>query len=168
MLTVDEIKSMLRLEPHPREGGFFAETYRSAETIDERALPSRYRGTRAFSTAIYYLLTSETFSEMHRLATDEIFHFYLGDSAEMLQLGPDGSATVRRIGADLLRGETPQLIVPRGVWQGTRLAPGGRFALLGTTVAPGFDFADYETGQREDLIKSFPLHRELITALTRK
>ncbi len=168
MLTVDEIKSILHLEPHPREGGFFTETYRSTETIDEHALPSRYRGTRSFSTAIYYLLTPETFSEIHRLATDEIFHFYLGDPAEMLQLGPDGSARVLRIGMDLLRGETPQVVVRRGVWQGTRLSPGGRFALLGTTVAPGFDFADYETGRREELIKSFPRHRELIMALTRR
>lgn len=168
MLTADEIKSFLHLEPHPREGGFFAETYRSAETLDGRALPSRYRGIRAFSTAIYYLLTPETFSEMHRLATDEIFHFYLGDPAEMLQLDRDGGAKVLRIGTDLKRGETPQVVVPHGVWQGTRLVPGGRFALLGTTVAPGFDLADYETGRREELIQSFPRHRELITALTRE
>ena len=167
MLTADEIISILHLEPHPREGGFFAETYRSAETLGEHLLPSRYHGARAFSTAIYYLLTPDTFSEIHRLATDEIFHFYLGDAAEMLQLGPDSTAKVLRIGTDLLCGETPQVIVRRGVWQGTRLAAGGRFALLGTTVAPGFDFADYETGRREELIKHFPLHRELITALTR-
>ncbi len=105
---------------------------------------------------------------MHRLPTDELFHFYLGDPVEHLHLFPNGTGRVVRIGPDLLAGERPQVLAPRGVWQGARLAPGGShgYALLGTTVAPGFDFADYEGGRREELIASYPAFRELIEALT--
>lgn len=167
MLTSDQIITLLNLKPHPREGGYFIETYRSSEAIPEKTLPSRYRGMRPFGTAIYYLLTPETFSAMHRLNSDEIFHFYLGDPIEMLQLWPDGTGRTLMLGSDLLEGMQPQVVVPTGIWQGARLLKSGRFALLGTTVSPGFEFADYESGQREELIKSYPKFRELIIALTR-
>jgi uncharacterized protein len=166
MLTAEEIISIFNLKPHPNEGGFYAETYRSEESFGANALPSRYTATRSFGTAIYYLLTPETFSAMHRLPTDEVFHFYLGDPVEMLQLHPDGSANVLKLGTDLLSGQRPQVIVPKGVWQGSRLIAGGRFALLGATMAPGFDFADYETGKRSDLIAAFTKYEDFITALT--
>lgn len=104
---------------------------------------------------------------MHRLNSDEIFHFYLGDPIEMLQLWPDGTGRTLMLGSDLLEGMQPQVVVPTGIWQGARLLKSGRFALLGTTVSPGFEFADYESGQREELIKSYPKFRELIIALTR-
>jgi predicted cupin superfamily sugar epimerase len=104
---------------------------------------------------------------VHRLASDEIFHFYLGDPVEMLQLWPDGSHRLVLIGVDLQAGQRPQVLVPRGVWQGARLRPGGHFALLGTTVAPGFDYADYETGHRGHLLATYPTARDLIIALTR-
>ena len=155
MPTVETLCALLGLVPHPIEGGFFAETYRSADLLGGDALPAHYRGARAAGTAIYYLLTPETFSAMHRLGSDEIFHFYLGDPVEMLQLAPDGS-------------QRPQVVVPRGVWQGARLRPGGRLALLGTTVAPGFDYADYETGARAALLASYSAARDLVTALTRE
>ncbi|HEY7676597.1 MAG TPA: cupin domain-containing protein, partial [Candidatus Methylomirabilis sp.] len=142
-MTADALKTLLGLRPHPAEGGFFVETYRAGEGVPAEALPARYGGARAFSTAIYYLLTPDTFSAMHRLASDEVFHFYLGDPVEMLHLFPDGSGRAVTLGPDLLAGMRPQVVVPRGVWQGSRLAPGGRLALLGTTVAPGFDLADY-------------------------
>src|SRR5581483_11176343 len=122
---------------------------RAASSGRPIAAPTSCRPTPcppAAATAIYYLLTPDTVSAMHRLATDEIFHFYLGDPVEMLQLRPDGSHRVAILGPDLDAGQRPQIVVPRGVWQGARLVPGGRFALLGTTVAPGFDYADYETG----------------------
>jgi uncharacterized protein len=137
MPTVEALRALLGLVPHPIEGGFFTETYRSADLLPGDTLPARYRGPRAAATAIYYLLTPETFSAMHRLGSDEIFHFYLGDPVEMLQLAPDGSHRVVVIGPDLEAGQRPQVVVPRGVWQGARLRPGGRLALLGTTVAPG-------------------------------
>ena len=166
MPTADQIIALFNLKPHPEEGGYFAETYRSSETLSEKALPSRYKGIRSFGTAIYYLLTPETFSAIHRLQSDEIFHFYFGDPVEMLQLRPDGSGKVITIGSDILNGMQPQVVVPRGVWQGARLFKGGKFALLGTTVSPGFEWTDYESGQRDELLRSFPQFRERIIALT--
>jgi predicted cupin superfamily sugar epimerase len=167
MLTADQIMTLFNLRPHPEEGGYFVETYRSSETIPENALPIRYKGVRFFGTAIYYLLTPETFSMMHRLRSDEIFHFYVGDPVEMLQLLPNGSGNVITMGSDILHGMRPQVAVPSGVWQGARLSKGGRFALLGTTVSPGFEFADYESGRRDELVRSYPTFRDLIVALTK-
>jgi predicted cupin superfamily sugar epimerase len=159
-----EIVDRLGLSPHP-EGGFYAETYRADETLAADALPDRYGADRNVSTAIYYLLMSGTCAVMHRVASDEIFHFYLGDSVEMLHLYPDGGARTPTLGTDLAAGELPQVIVPRGVWQGARLRPGGRCALMGTTVAPGFQFDDFEFGSRAELIAAFPDHADLISAL---
>jgi predicted cupin superfamily sugar epimerase len=167
MIAPDQIKKLLHLKPHPEEGGWFVETYRSSETIPEKVLPSRYQGIRSLGTAIYYLLTPESFSTMHRLRSDEIFHFYLGDPVEMLQLWPDGSGRVLIMGSDILNGMQPQIIAPRGVWQGARLMKNGKFALLGTTVSPGFELIDYESGRRDDLIKAYPQFQDLIIALTK-
>ena len=167
-LTAETIIEQLGLETHPMEGGYFREIYRSSEPLRSDQLPSRYGADRSLSTAIYYLLTPSTFSELHRLQSDEIFHFYLGDPVEQLHLLADGRGRIHRLGSDLATGEVPQLVVPRGVWQGSRLAPGGEngFALLGTTVAPGFDYADYERGDRSELAASYPNFAELIEALT--
>ncbi|HTY09169.1 MAG TPA: cupin domain-containing protein, partial [Candidatus Edwardsbacteria bacterium] len=120
---------MLNLKPLELEGGYFSETYRSRTRI-----PADRRGQRPCSTAIYYLLTPDTFSALHRLRSDEVFHFYAGDPVEMLLLRPGGQSEVLVLGNDLARRRRPQVIVPRGVWQGARLARGGQWALLGTTV----------------------------------
>lgn len=165
-VTVEELKSLLGLVEHAQEGGFFAETWRSPHLLPAGALPG-YAGARALGTAIYYLLTPDTFSEMHRLRSDEVFHFYLGDPVEMLQLAPGGAGRVVRLGADLAAGQRPQALVPAGVWQGSRLVPGGRYALLGTTVAPGFEPEDCERGTRAELAAGWPEHAGLIAALTR-
>lgn len=165
MLSVDQIKSLLKLKPHPKEGGYFVETYRSEELL--QSLPARYKGARSLATAIYFLLTPETFSTLHRLQSDEIFHFYAGDPVQMLQLLPDGTGRVLMLGADVLSGMHPQVVVPRGVWQAARLVPGGKYALMGATVSPGFDYDDYESGNREALVKAYPKFRDLIIALTR-
>src|SRR5438552_12492651 len=138
MPSAEELIELLQLVPHPKEGGFFRETYRSAENIEAGALPARYAAARSQSTAIYYLLTPGTFSALHRLASDEIFHFYLGDPVRILQLAADGTGRTIVLGPDLLAGQQAQVLVRRGVWQGSMLEPGGRFALLGCTVAPGF------------------------------
>jgi predicted cupin superfamily sugar epimerase len=167
MLSVEALRRILHLVPHPVEGGYFAETYRSADLIPTVALPVHYGTPRAASTAIYYLLTPDTFSAMHRLASDEIFHFYLGDPVEMLHLHPDGTHQVIVVGPDLEAGQRPQVVVPRQIWQGARLLPGGHYALLGTTVAPGFDYTDYETAPRADLLATYPTAKALILALTR-
>ena len=165
-MTADEVKRLLSLAPHPREGGFYTRTYESGEMLLPSAFhDGRYSGPRHASTAIYYLLESGTFSEMHRLASDEIFHFYAGDAVEMLQLGVSGG-TIVRIGNRLELGERPQVVVPRDVWQGSRLVTGGEWALLGCTVSPGFDFADYESGSRDGLCAAWPQFRELICELT--
>ncbi len=162
MMTTAELKQLLGLEPHPVEGGYFRRTYTSAGTVDLA------RGTRAQSTAIYYLLEQGTFSEMHVLDSDEIFHFYLGDPVEMLQLRPDGRSALFTLGSDLSKGQHVQLVVPAGVWQGTCLIGDGKMALLGCTVTPGFDFADYRNAAAEELIAKWPQEAERIRRLTRK
>jgi predicted cupin superfamily sugar epimerase len=161
MMTASEIKALLQLEPHPIEGGSFRRTYTSAGSVD---LP---RGTRHQGTAIYYLLEPETFSEMHVLSSDEIFHFYLGDPVEMLQLHPEGQTAIFILGPDIEAGQHVQLVVPAGVWQGTRLIGDGQVALLGCTVCPGFDFADYRNARYAELAEKWPAEAERIRALTR-
>ncbi len=167
MLTAQEIIHRLQLLPLTIEGGYFRETYRSPLRHGPHALPPEYGGERNASTAIYYLLTPDTFSAIHRVKSDEVFHFYAGDPVEMLQLWPDGEASVVTIGNDLAAGQLPQLVVPGGVWQGCRLKSGGRWALMGCTVAPGFDYADFEDGRRDVLLRDCPAQADLVTALTR-
>jgi len=166
-MDIEKLKRMLELEPLPGEGGYYAESYRSAERFARGSLPKRYSGERSFGTAIYFLLTPDTFSAMHRLASDEVYHFYLGDPVELLCLREDGSGEVLTIGTHLDAGMRPQLAVPRGTWQGSRLRPGGKFALLGTTVAPGFEFADFELAKREVLTGRYPNFAGMIRELTR-
>lgn len=160
MHSIDELKKSLHLQPHPNEGGYFAETYRSTELIDA------YDGQRSLATAIYYLLTPDSFSAMHKVAGDEIFHFYLGDPVEMLMLFPDGSSKIVILGTDVLTGMKPQHVVPGGVWQGSRLVKGGRYALLGTTMSPGFAYEDYTHGNREELIREYPEQTQMIQELS--
>jgi len=167
-VTADEVKKILGLVPHPCEGGCYLRTYESDEMLLPTAFAAgRYPGPRHNGTAIYYLLEPGTFSEMHRLRSDEIFHFYAGDPVEMLQLDEQGSGRVIFIGNRLADGERPQVLAPRDVWQGSRLAPGGRWALLGCTVSPGFEFEDYEAGSRADLCARWPEFEDLIRELTR-
>ena len=160
-MTADQIKTLLNLQPHPTEGGFYRRTYTSASALE---LP---RGIRPAGTAIYYLLEQGTFSEIHVLDSDEIFHFYLGDPVEMLQLYPDGRSALFILGTDLQAGQHVQLAVPGGVWQGTRLIGNGSVALLGCTVTPGFDFADYRNASYDELVEKWPEAAERIRALTR-
>ena len=166
MATAEEIIKILKLQEHPVEGGYFLETYKSPHTVSEENLPPGYEGDRCLSTAIYYMLIPGTFSEMHRLKGDEIYHFYAGSPVEMLLLFPGGKGKKVIIGNDIKQGEIPQVLVPAGVWQGSRLVPGGEFALMGTTMAPGFEFADYRAGKREELMRQYPSFAELITRLT--
>lgn len=167
MLDAKQIIDLLGLKPLPMEGGFYTETYRSADRLAADALPGRYKSDKDISTAIYYLLTPETRSMMHRLPTDEIYHFYIGDPVRMLLLEPDGNGKEIVFGSNIVAGQHVQVVVPRDVWQGSLLVPGGKFALMGTTVAPGFDFDDYEPGDRDRLVQKYPSFKELITRLTR-
>ena len=166
MVRAEEVINLLGLIPHPKEGGYFIETYKSKENISRENLPGRYQSARSFGTAIYYMLIPGTFSPLHRLKSDEIFHFYLGDPVKMLMLFPDGSSEVLTLGQDITKGEKLQVVVPNGVWQGLMLKPDSEFALMGTTVAPAFEYIDYEEGARENLLKEYPDQKELIINLT--
>jgi uncharacterized protein len=166
---IQRLISFLDLQPLPREGGLFRESYRSAERIAQKALPRRYSGQRSFGAAIYYLLKDEpdSFSAIHRLQTDEIYHFYLGDPVELLLLYPDGNGQVVILGSDIFSRQQVQLVVPCGVWQASRVQKGGRYALLGTTTAPGYEELDFEAGSRSNLQQQYPAWSEWIEQLTR-
>lgn len=166
-MTADEVKKRFHLVPHPREGGWYIRTYESPELLPGACFADgRYRGPRRTGTAIFYLLEQGTFSEMHRLHSDEIFHFYAGDPVEMLRLAPGHAGERVLLGNDLATVAMPQVTVPRGVWQGSRLVPGGQWALLGCTVSPGFEFEDYESADRAELYALWPEWTELIELLT--
>jgi len=165
--TARELIERLRLEPLPMEGGWFRETWRSADVWPRAALPHRYRHDKHAATAILYLLTADSCSLLHRLPTDELYCFHDGDPVEMLMLEPGGDGTVLRFGHDLAAGEVVQARVPAGAWQGSRLLAGGAWALLSVIVAPGFDPDDYEHGDRATLVAGWPAHAERIQVLTR-
>ncbi|HXD89099.1 MAG TPA: cupin domain-containing protein [Urbifossiella sp.] len=148
MPTADDIIRRFQLQPHPVEGGYFRETYRSPH-----------------STAIYYLLKPGHVSELHVLPSDEVYHFYLGSPLRMLQLWPDGSGREVLIGSDLAAGHVPQLVVPAGVWQGSRL-DGDGFALVGCTMAPAFDYSGYRNAPRAELTAKWPAFAAQIAELT--
>ena len=163
-MSAEEVKKLFGLLPHPREGGCYIRTYQS----DEMVSLARYPGLRRTGTAIFYLLEPETFSEMHRLKSDEIFHFYAGDAVEMLQLREGGPGHMLVIGNHFAAGEQPQVVVPHGVWQGSRLREGGAWALLGCTVSPGFEFEDYDSADEAELLGLWPEWAQMIAALTRR
>lgn len=165
--SLADLMRILGLKPLQQEGGFFVETYRSAVSIDARQFGLGHNGSRSLSTAIYYLLTPESFSAIHKVPGDEIFHFYAGDSVEMLELPPDGSGRIVTLGPDICNGMEFQHVVQGGVWQGARLAEGGEYALLGTTMAPGFDYADFSRGHAEELVRKYPDYADVIVELLR-
>jgi predicted cupin superfamily sugar epimerase len=159
-MTADDIIKLFNMLPLADEGGYYVETYRALEKIEN--LPDRYTGSRTFSTAILYLITPTSFSKLHRVKSDEIFHFYFGDAVEMLQIDQSGKAETKMLGTNYLKGQEPQAVVYKDTWQGTKLVAGGKFALLGCTVAPGFEFADYESANKDTLLKHYPHLKDLI------
>lgn len=164
--TAAEWIASLRLTPHP-EGGFYRETYRARETIDAEHLPARFGGRRVHSTAIYFLLPGDHVSALHRIKSDEVWHFYAGSPLTLAMIHPGGQLEERRLGPGPERGERFQAVVPAGSWYGASVDDRDAYALLGGTVAPGFDFADFELGDRGELLARFPQHRETILRLTR-
>lgn len=167
MPTADELVDRLGLIEHP-EGGFYRETHR--DDFELSSLGPRFDSPRSASTAIYYLLRAGDFSALHRIASDEVWHHYLGATLTV-HVFADGIYRPLRVGKRLLAGDVPQAVVPAGAWFGSRIEPAdaadGDFALVGCTVAPGFDFADFELGSRERLLRELPGHDALITQLTR-
>jgi predicted cupin superfamily sugar epimerase len=168
MPTAQELIKLLGLQPLPIEGGYFVETYRSSLSMPPELPGDAHVAERSLATAIYFLLTTETCSRLHRLKGPEIYHFYLGDPAEMLLLKPDGTAETPILGADLTSGMRPQLVVPGGVWQGARVQPGGAhgYALMGTTMSPGFSVDDFERGDEQTLVSLYPKCAEEIRRLS--
>jgi len=157
----------LSLSPHP-EGGYFRVTYQSSLTIVQDALPSVFHGNRSASTAIYFLLAEKDFSAFHRIASDELWHFYAGSALMVYVIDPEGNYSELHLGDGFEAGEVFQAVVKAGCWFASRLKNRAGFALVGCTVAPGFDFADFEMAKRSELIATYPEHRTLIEELTRE
>lgn len=157
----------LRLSPHP-EGGFYRVAYQSDLTIVQDALPSAFHGDRAASTAIYFLLAQKDFSAFHRIASDELWHFYAGSGLMVYVIDPEGNCSELQLGNSFEAGEVFQAVVKAGCWFASRLKDPSGFALVGCTVAPGFDFADFEMAKRTELTAAYPKYRKLIEELTRQ
>ena len=159
-LNSEYVIKKLGLKPHP-EGGYYREVYRAKEKINSQALPKRYGGDRNFSTSIYYLLKKGEYSKLHRLKSDEIYHFYLGSSIEIILIYPNGKIETKILGNNFEEGEYPQIIVPKNVWQGLRLVGNDQFSLMGTTVSPAFDFNDFELGDEKKLQKIIEIDNKI-------
>jgi len=163
----NKLIELLNLKPHP-EGGFYKETYRSDGGISKNALPKEYSGDRSYSTGIYFMLTADTFSAFHKINQDEMWHFYDGAPIELHTITEDGTYSCVIIGRDIENGEHLQYVVPGGVWFASRVKDNSEYALLGCTVAPGFDFADFVLPNTAEMSKMFPQHSKIIGELTRE
>jgi len=168
--TADALIKHFNMQRIPQEGPWFTLTYSSADTLPRGALPGRYDGPRAAGSAIIAIITKYEFSAMHRLKTDEVWHYYGGDPLQLLILRPNGSAEVVVLGSDVLRGQKLQYVVPRGSWQGSIPLGKGRdsYSIIGDTLAPSFDYSDFEMGYRADLQQAYPGYAGLIAQLTRQ
>ena len=172
MLTVKHVSAeeLIRthhLTAHP-EGGYFRETYRSPELIPSCSLPARYRGDRCYSTAIYYLLPKGVKSHLHRVGSDEIWHFYLGGPLRLVLIHADTTVEEVVLGPDVIQGQRLQYVVKAGTWFGAYPEPASDFSFVGCTVAPGFDFSDFELGSRKQLLNQYPQAKDVIERLTRE
>jgi predicted cupin superfamily sugar epimerase len=164
MKTADYWIQNLNLAAHP-EGGFFKETYRATGAIPQAALPGTFSGDRSFSTAIYFLLRSQDKSHFHRIKSDELWHFHAGTSLSIYILDQNG-LTIRQLGTDLAKGEQPQVVIPANVWFGAMVNDAGSYTLAGCTVAPGFDFRDFEMATQNQLLEQYPDQAGIIRKLT--
>ena len=160
----EELIEQFSLVAHP-EGGFYKETYRSAEIIEYNS--SDFPNNRNYSTAIYFLIEKNNFSALHRIKSDELWHFYDGDALEVIEIDLKGNLIRTQIGRDISNGQTYQYMVKAGHWFGSRVLHGGEFSFVGCTVSPGFDFNDFEMAKRNQLITLFPQHEQLIKELTK-
>lgn len=166
MLNAAQLIQQYNLQPHP-EGGWFKETYKCHEYIPASALPKRFGSNRAFSTAIYFLLEQGNFSAFHRIKSDECWHFYAGDPLRVYVLQPNGHLDIIDQGNDIFQGQQFQYIVPANCWFASRPLPGSSFCFVGCTVAPGFDFADFEMADAASLIAKYPQYQNIIKELCR-
>ena len=165
MQTADYWIEKLGLEEHP-EGGFFKETYKSDESVPQNAIPGRFKGSRFFSTGIYFLLKKGVFSSFHKIKSDEMWHFYEGYSLQIVYINLSHELVTIKLGRDFDNGEVLQAVVPANCWFGSFLPEGSSYALVGCTVSPGFDFEDFEMASRTDLLAQYPQYHEIIQHLT--
>ncbi|MBX9893304.1 MAG: cupin domain-containing protein [Chitinophagaceae bacterium] len=165
--AIQQLVDTYSLLPHP-EGGFYKETYRSADSIAFDKGIDRFDGERSMATAIYFLISSENFSAFHRIKSDELWHFYAGGSLLVHVLHEDGRYEQIKVGNNPAAGEVFQAVVPAGAWFASECAPEVAFSFVGCTVSPGFDFADFELAYADALIQSYPDHATLIQRLCRQ
>ena len=165
MNNIQKIIEELGLQPHP-EGGYFKETYRSTGEINSESLNENYKGNRNYSTCIYFLLTSDTFSAFHKINQDEIWHFYDGSPIKLHTISEGGIHQEYSIGRDFNTGQTPQLVIQGNHWFAATVIDKNSYSLVGCTVAPGFDFSDFILPSKKELLSKFPQHSEIITQLT--
>jgi len=165
-MQIQQIIDKLGLQPHP-EGGYYKETYRSEGKIDKQSLGNDFKGDRNYCTSIYFLLTSNNFSAFHRIKQDEIWNFYSGSALYVHVINRQGEYTRHQVGMNLDASEVPQLVVPANCWFASSVKDLDSYSLVGCTVAPGFDFEDFELATRADLIKQYPQLKIIITDLTR-
>lgn len=158
-------KDKLGLESHV-EGGAFKEIYRSQMVLPQTVLTDVHTGNRNASTSIYFLLEYGEFSALHKIASDELWHHYDGSVLCIYEIQPDGKLIRHLLGKDIDKGEYPQILIPAGSWFGSRVEEPGGYTLCGCTVAPGFDFADFELANKDELTALYPHHKELVEALT--
>ncbi|WP_109298799.1 cupin domain-containing protein [Aquimarina sp. AU474] len=156
----------LKLEPHP-EGGFYKEVYRSKGLVSKESLGADFSGDRNYCTSIYFLLTSDNFSAFHRIKQDEIWHHYDGASLYVHVIDVEGGYQKYTVGKHFDKGESPQLVVPAGSWFASSVKGESNYSLVGCTVAPGFDFDDFELANKQDLTSQFPDHGDVIERYTR-
>ncbi|XP_041349730.1 uncharacterized protein YML079W-like [Gigantopelta aegis] len=169
MFTVprwDRLISTFKMAHLPLEGGYYKAVYRSDECIPQEHLSVQFSGERSFQTSIYFLLIKKQVSKIHRLKSDEVWHFYEGSSLTIHEFTPNGEYRTHVLGADVSNGESFQVVVPRSSWFGACLNDTTTHALVGCTMTPGFDFQDFEIGNREELVKLFPSHKRIIEQLT--
>jgi predicted cupin superfamily sugar epimerase len=164
MQTADYWIQHLKLDAHP-EGGFYRETYRSRENIQLCGLPSRFPAPRSFSTAIYFLLRSQDKSLFHRIKSDELWHFHAGSTLHLYVLQKDAFSEFR-LGNNPENGDSLQVVIPANAWFGARVPYPEAYTLSSCTVAPGFDFKDFEIAERASLIREFPNQSQIISELT--
>ncbi|UAY52309.1 cupin domain-containing protein [Ferruginibacter albus] len=166
-VTPQQLIKQFSLQPHP-EGGYYKETYRSAEVIPVKVLDKRFKGDRNFSTAIYFLLEQGNFSAFHKIQSDECWHFYAGGLLLIHVIHINGKFETIKLGSDLQKGEVFQYVIPAGCWFASEPAPGTEFSFVGCTVAPGFDFDDFTLAKADVLAKTFPKQETIIRRLCRQ
>lgn len=166
MSRAGQLIEQYNLQPHP-EGGWYRQTYKSNEQVAANALPIRFGASRAFSTAIYFLLEQGNFSAFHRIKSDECWHFYAGDPLLIYIIQQNGEFEIISLGNDPEKGLAFQYVVPAGCWFASRPAPGSEYCFVGCTVSPGFEFEDFELAEADILSNEYPQHTMIIKELCR-